>query len=84
VFDKNKSDVFKQIPGIISRQLISFSEIEGIILIYTNGALHYCITHNKDMFGKNFPITGYFYGNSHEQQEFEDAILPLIYDLINK
>lgn len=84
VFDKNKSAVFKQIPGIICKRLIAFSEIESIIPIYTNGVPQYCITHNKNMFGKNFPITDHFYGNSKEQQEFEDGILPLIYNFINK
>jgi hypothetical protein len=84
LFDKNKKVVIKIIPKIVKKQLIAFNQIESITPITVNGMLHYCITNNTNMFGKNYPITDFFIGESEECREFEEDILPLLFLTIDK
>jgi hypothetical protein len=84
VFDKIKKVVIKIVPSIKKKQLIAFDEIESITPIVENGMTHYCITNNKNMFGKNYPISDFFSGESEECTEFEDQILPLLFFTIDK
>ena len=83
-FDKEDGFVFKKLPGLYKRRLIKIEDIESIVPIYTNGTAQYCITNRHNMFGKNYPVSSFVSDKSKRKREFEEIVLPAIYQFIGE
>lgn len=80
VFDQGNRQVYLKFPGIYTRKLMAFEEV--FILAETlHYELHYVISHQKNRYGRNYPISDYFTDSKRgrkEQEQYETEILAAI------
>lgn len=84
VFDQGNRQVYLKFPYLYTRKLMAFEDV-FIMAETLHYELHYVISHQKNRYGRSYPISDYFTDGKKgrkEQEQYETEILATIADFM--